>query len=207
MMIAGLLLYWFGYDQEINHWEGLIFVTALVMFIIYSFVKAGKDEKNIPGVQVKYKMSLSLAIFSIIASSAALMYGAKLLVRGATDIAQYFQVSERAISLTVIAVGTSLPELATSVVAAFKKESDISIGNIIGSNIYNTFGILGLTALIKPIKNISHDILKKDIFWMLGFFVLLFIFILPFKGGKISRIKGIVFLLLYGVYIYMVFKY
>ncbi len=206
MMLTGVLLYWFGFDGEISRFEGMIFTLGLGLFIVYSFVKSGKDKIAKSGIQVKYKMSLPMTIFIILLSSAGLLFGARILVRGATDIAQYFQVSERAISLTVIAVGTSLPELATSVVAAFKKEADISIGNIIGSNIYNTFGILGLTAIIKPIKNISEDIMKEDILWMIGFFVLLFLFILPIKGGKITRFKGVIFLLLYGAYIYFVFK-
>jgi cation:H+ antiporter len=205
-MLTGVLLYWFGFDGEISRFEGMIFTLGLGLFIVYSFVKSGKDKIAKSGIQVKYKMSLPMTIFIILLSSAGLLFGARILVRGATDIAQYFQVSERAISLTVIAVGTSLPELATSVVAAFKKEADISIGNIIGSNIYNTFGILGLTAIIKPIKNISEDIMKEDILWMIGFFVLLFLFILPIKGGKITRFKGVIFLLLYGAYIYFVFK-
>ncbi len=205
MMASGLLLYWFGMDGKLNRIEGMVFLAMLVIYIVYSLAKSRKKEALAPRIPVEYKMSISLTIFVIILSTVGLMFGAKLLVLGATDIALFLNVSERAISVSIIAVGTSLPELVTSVTAAIKKESDISIGNIIGSNIYNTFGILGVTGAVKPI-GLGDEIMGEDMFWMMGFFVLLFLLILPLRGGVITRLKGFVFLLLYSLYIYFVFK-
>ena len=115
-------------------------------------------------------------------------------------------VSERVISLSIIALGTSVPELATSVTAALKKETDISIGNIIGSNIFNILGILGVTSIVKTIPaNLS--IYRTDIFWMIAISILLFIFIMPVKGGKLKRWEGMVLVLIYIVYVYIVISY
>lgn len=205
MMASGLLLYWFGLDGMFNRLEGMIFLVLLVLYIVYSLTKSRKTEARVPKIPVEFKMSFLLTVFVILLSTVGLMFGARLLVQGATDIALFFNVSERAISVSIIAVGTSLPELVTSILAAIKKESDISIGNIIGSNIYNTFGILGVTGAVKPIM-LSDKIMGADLFWMMGFFLLLFLLILPFKGGMITRLKGFVLLLLYTLYIYIVFK-
>ena len=103
----------------------------------------------------------------------ALWGGSKLLVNGAIDLAMDLGVSERAIAVTMVAVGTSVPELAASIIAALRKEKAISLGNLIGSNIFNIASVLGLTAIIQPIKVKSEQILSNDIFWMLGFAAIL----------------------------------
>ncbi len=205
MMASGLLLYWFGLDGQFNRQEGMIFLIVLASYIFYSLAKSRKNEALVPKIPIEFKMSYTITILVILLSTLGLMFGAKFLVLGATDIARFFNVSERAISVSLIAVGTSLPELVTSVAAAIKKESDISIGNIIGSNIYNTFGILGVTGIVKPI-DLGEKIMGEDLYWMMGFFVLLFLLILPLKGGVITRLKGVILILLYGLYIYTVFK-
>ena len=113
-------------------------------------------------------------------------------------------ISERIVAISLIALGTSLPELATSLIAAFKKQLDISVGNIIGSNIFNILGVVGVSGILHPIR-VDESFLKNDIFWMLAISMLLFLFILPFKGGKISRIKGVSLFLLYLFYIYFLY--
>ncbi|HRW62696.1 MAG TPA: sodium:calcium antiporter, partial [Bacteroidales bacterium] len=125
---------------------------------------------------------------------------------GATSIATKMGVDERIISVSVVALGTSLPELATSIVAAIRKELDIFIGNIIGSNIFNILAILGLSSVVKAI-DINPMVLSFDIFWMLAISLLLFIFILPLKKGIITRWKGMVFIFIYVLYIYLVFMH
>jgi len=204
MMFSGVLLFLFGLDGKLGRLEGFIFTSLLAAFIVFLIVRSRKANMKSRTVREIYKFSLPGAIAIVLASSVGLMSGASLLVEGATELAKSFNVSERAISISMIAIGTSLPELATSVVAALRKETDISIGNIIGSNIYNSFGILGITSLVEPIK-INLDILGYDMLWMLGFFLLLFIFILPLKGGTIYRYKGFIFLVLYIIFIYFVF--
>ena len=121
------------------------------------------------------------------------------------EIARTLGVSEHAISVSIIALGTSIPELATSIIAAVRKEMDISIGNIIGSNIYNLFCILGITSIVREIP-IEEKVIQFDVYWLLGISFLLFLFILPIKGGKITWPKGIVFLIFYTLYIYFVFR-
>ena len=205
MMISGVYLFLFGLDGRLNRLEGFILTVSLIGFIVFLVMRSRRANMKSRTVREIYKFSLPVAIAIVLASSAGLMYGANFLVEGATELAEMFNVSERAISISMIAVGTSLPELVTSVIAAIRKQTDISIGNIIGSNIYNTFGILGVTSLVEPI-NISKEIMGFDMLWMFGFFILLFIFILPLKGGTIYRYKGLIFLILYIIFIYFVFN-
>lgn len=205
MIISGILLYVFGMkNSTLDRWEGILFCVLLLVFIVVSLIRSRKANQMLGVKKLEAKYSLKVSLLIVVISSVGLMFGANLLVDGAIVMARDFGVSERAIGISIIAVGTSIPELATSVIAAIKKEMDISIGNIIGSNIYNTFGILGTTAIIRPLQ-FNEKILNFDIFWMLGFFLVLFIFILPFKGGKLRRYQGMIFLIGYAFYIYLVF--
>ena len=136
----------------------------------------------------------------------ALYFGAKWLVDGAIVIAQKIGVSEAVISVSVIAVGTSIPELAASVIAVLRKEKAISLGNLIGSNIFNIGSVLGLTAMIKPIVVEDPEILSRDIIWMLVFAGLLFPLALIFKRHEIKKIEGFLLVFLYGVFIFSVFS-
>ena len=207
MIVSGILLYLFGArNNTLDRWEGIFFCVILVLFIIFSLVRSRKTNQMLGIKKVEARYSLKLSLLIVILSSVGLMFGADLLVDGATVVARDFGVSERAIGISIIAVGTSVPELATSVIAAMKKEMDISIGNIIGSNIYNTFGILGFTAVVRPL-NFNEKILNFDIFWMLGFFLVLYFFILPLLGAKLRRYQGILFLAAYAYYIYLVFYF
>jgi len=140
-------------------------------------------------------------MFLLILGIAGLVYGAKWMVQGATAIAQSFGVSEYIIGVTVIAFGTSLPELATSVIAASKGRTDISVGNLVGSNIFNILAVLGITASIKDI-NIAEQVLTNDIFWFLGVSLV----ILPMMLYKkvIGKISGAILLATYIIYIYLV---
>jgi len=205
MMIATLLFYLFILNGKLQFTEGLIFVLFLVGFITWSIYNSRRENYLLGRKLEKPRYPLFLAIVMIIVSSAGLMVGADWLVRGASEIAKTFGVSEHAISVSIIALGTSIPELATSVIAAIRKEMDISIGNIIGSNIYNLFGILGITSMIREIE-VGYNVIHFDVFWLLGISFLLFLFILPFKGGKITRLKGLFFLLSYAMYLYFVFR-
>ena len=121
-------------------------------------------------------------VITFMVAGAGLYFGAEWLVLGAKTIAQNFGISERVIGISIVAFGTSVPELATSLVAAFRKETDISIGNIIGSNIFNIWAILGITSVLKPIS-VNEQIVHIDYWWMLAVAVLLFVFILPIAKG------------------------
>jgi cation:H+ antiporter len=127
------------------------------------------------------------------------------LVDSAVVIAQKVGVSEAVISVSVIAVGTSIPELAASVIAIIRKEKAISLGNLIGSNIFNIGSVLGLTSLVKPIVVDDPEILSRDSVWMLVFAGLLLPLTLIFKRYEIKKFEGFLLVFLYGVYIYSVF--
>lgn len=135
----------------------------------------------------------------------ALYFGSEWLVLGAKDLALSFGVSERVISVTMVAIGTSVPELAASVIAAVKQEKAISLGNLIGSNIFNIASVLGLTAMIHPIALDSQKLLTNDIFWMIGFAAILIPFMLLPKKFEIGRLKGFFIFGAYLVFIYLTF--
>ncbi len=205
MMFASALFYLFALNLRIQFYEGVIFLIILGLYLFYSVYssrkKAGKE-----GYEIKEPtMSISKAIALLCLAAAGLYFGSELLVDGAVIVAKGFHVSERVIAVSVVAFGTSVPELATSVIAALKKETDISIGNIIGSNIFNLLGILGVTSVLKPI-NVAHEMITMDIWWMMGIAVLLLLALLPFKKGTITRFKGLIMVVTYFVYMILLFQ-
>jgi cation:H+ antiporter len=191
-------------DLEISRLEGavlLLLMLAYILFIIRTLRKNKKSEEK-QKVEVRYKPIVSIII--IIVSCSGLVLGSQFLVDGSVNIATKFGVSERIISLTVVAIGTSLPELTTSVIAAFKRNLDIAAGNVIGSNIFNTLVILGTSALVKPLS-VNPSVMNLDIWFMLGFAILLGLFFMPLKRPRISSWEGLVFLLAYVSYYVVLF--
>ncbi len=170
MMLASILVYVFALNLEISRIEGIIMILALIGFIIFSFLRAKKKKLSIVPAEVpidaKSKSAVILILY-VVLGCVALVFGAQWFLSGAEDVARAFGVSDRIIAITLVAFGTSVPELAASVIAAFKKEQDISLGNIIGSNLFNLLSILGITATILAI-DIDVDIMRSDIYWMLG---------------------------------------
>ncbi len=185
--------------------EGLLFTFLLVLFVWYSLRSSSRQSKKEKDEIVKPKYHVAVSILIIAVASVGLVFGANFLIAGATKIAESMNVSERVISVSVVAFGTSLPELATSVIAAYRKESEISLGNIIGSNIFNTLGILGITASVKPIT-VNPAMVSFDMVWMIGFALILFLMALPLKGSILSRWKGVALMIFYSLYIYLVFS-
>ncbi|PCH70069.1 MAG: sodium:calcium antiporter [Bacteroidales bacterium] len=204
MMGASILFYLFILNQQLEYYEGIIFVILLIVFMVWTIWKSRKESRNLSAEFESAKYSIIIAVLLIVAASVGLYFGANLLVDSAKNIALEFGVSERVVALTLVAFGTSVPELATSAVAAYKKEMDISIGNIIGSNIFNILGVLGVTSILKNIF-ISQPIISFDILIMLGVSFLLFLLILPLHKGKLHRWKGFLLLSVYLIYIYLVF--
>ena len=152
-------------DGELSALEGILFIVFLISFIVWlirnsrkgSAVPAAVDEVN----EEEKNLPLWKGIGLVGLGAVGLVLGADLMLKGAVEIARYYDVSERIIGLTIVAFGTSLPELITSCVAAFRKEADISIGNLIGSNIFNILAILGITSIIHPIS-VSSSIINSD---------------------------------------------
>lgn len=206
MIVASLLLIVFALNSGITRIEGLILFACLILFTTIS-VRKGRtqpQEADIDSQEGK-SMTVLAAIGLIVLSCAMLAFGADILVDGATTIASAIGVSDKVIGLTIVALGTSLPELAASVAAAFKKQMDISIGNIIGSNIFNILCVLGVSTSIKPISLEFRDY-SNDFIWMLGFSVFIIIFTtMRKKKGRLGRTAGILFLLAYAVYAWSLF--
>lgn len=202
MMLTSILLYFFLTDDRIiSQHEGILFLVFLIVFLIFLlkfqktavFDELPEDDEELPF----YKIILFLTIGGV-----ALWGGSELLINGATSLAKNFGVSERIIGVTVVSVGTSIPELAASIIAIIKKEKAISLGNLVGSNIFNILAVLGITAIITPIEVMDQKFLTNDIFWMLGIsFLILPLVFLP-KGLRLNWIDGIVLLLVYVGFVY-----
>lgn len=208
MMVFSLLLYFFlKNDYLLSRIEGAILFSALVMFVYIMIAKAKKDKIiEVDDIdEALMETSYYKIFFWLLIGAAALYFGSEFLVNGSKEIATRLGVSERVIGLSIVAIGTSVPELAASVIAALKGEKAISLGNLIGSNIFNIASVLGLTALIKPIKVLDEGILTKDIFWMLGVAAVLIPLVFIPKKFKISRLKGLILLIGYVVFIYLSF--
>ena len=202
MMIASFLLFFFLYnDHVISSTEGIILFSFLAVFLIYllRFQKQAvvdempEDDEALSN----YKTALFLIIGGV-----GLWGGSELLINGATHLAKDFGVSERIIGITVVSVGTSIPELAASIIAVIKKEKAISIGNLIGSNVFNILAVLGITSMITPINIKDPALYTNDIYWMLGIsFSLLLLVFMP-KKMRLERKSGVILLIAYAIFLY-----
>lgn len=211
MMLVSFALYFFlKNDNVLTAIEGIILLVALTLFLIILIRSSRKSTKaNLEDVDDSLALVSNFKITMwLLIGSAGLYFGSVWLVQGAKQLAIAVGISDYAISVTVIAIGTSIPELAASVIAALKKEKALSLGNLIGSNIFNIAAVLGLTSIIKPIvvNPNTPEILSTNIFWMIGFAAVLIPFILIPKRFEIGRLKGIVLLGAYIVFIYITLK-
>ena len=204
LMLMSFGLYVFlDNDNLLSALEGVILFTVLVIFLIVLVRDSRKKTAlNIEGIDDSLAVVSNFKIIIwLIIGALGLYFGSEWLVRGAKGLAEAVGISDYAISVTVIAIGTSVPELAASVIAALRKEKAISLGNLIGSNIFNIASVLGLTAMIKPITVDSVAILSTNIFWMIGFSGILIPLVFIGKRFQIDRYKGF---LLFGAYIVFV---
>ena len=189
LIFCSLLFFTLAQDNLITRGEGFIFVILLVLFTLLSIYKGKKENPTETPTEEPVKedapkekeLNMIGAIIMIIASCAALTFGANLLIDSAVSIAKDFGVSERVISVTLVAFGTSIPELATSIMAAIRKENDIAIGNVVGSNIFNILFVIGASALITPIENFDFASFSFDFYWMIIFTAILALTVIPFE--------------------------
>lgn len=205
MMIASVMLYFFiAFDSVLSRGEGVVLFSFLIIFLIYllRFQKTAvvdempEDDEELP----LYKNVLFLALGGV-----ALWGGSELLIDGAVGMAKHFEVSERIIGITIISIGTSIPELAASVIAVLKKEKAISLGNLIGSNVFNILAVLGITSMISPFKIVDQQLLTNDIFWMLAIsFLILPLNFVP-VSMKFSWKEGLILISLYGLFMFQMF--
>lgn len=185
--------------NQLTRIDGLIMLCFFVIFMYYTFIaaKVGADEVN-DEEEIK-ELTLVKSLFYVVIGLVALITGGKFLVDGAVAIAQSFGMSEAVIGLTIVAAGTSMPELATSAVAAYKKKSDIAIGNVVGSNIFNIFFILGISACISPLP--FRPEANIDVIMTIFSSIMMFSFVLIGRGRQISRSEGILFIAIYIAYV------
>lgn len=203
MLGSALLFVALALSGMIERWQGILMFAALIVFSVYAYAsesRRGAADSSADELAEEFAegpKSVWLAVLAIVGSVAAVLIGARLLVAGAVDTARYLGVGEEVIGLTVVAAGTSLPELATAVVAAVRRHSAVAVGNVIGANIYNLLAIMGLVAAVKPIP-IPPQILRFDLWFMLAVTVVL-LGLLIFRGG-LSRTAAIVFVALFCAY-------
>ncbi|MEY2970158.1 MAG: hypothetical protein RLZZ599_531 [Bacteroidota bacterium] len=203
LLVANALLGVFLYIGEINLFSGLLFVAMLIGYNVIKIRGARKNRQSHVGEDIDaVAMPMWQGALYLIAGAIALRLGALWFVSGIADAASVLGLSERFVSVTLVAFGTSVPELAASMAAARKGESDIAIGNIIGSNIFNILSVLGFTAIIHPIKLNDPALFNYD-FWVS---VLLSILLIPlmmvFTKDRLDRFEGVLLLLVYIAFIY-----
>lgn len=207
-MGSSLLLYFVVKEDTamIKTYEGIIFIALIIVYTVFIIRKSRKETKARRALEeeledVTPSRNMAKDIFYIAVGCTGLYFGADWFVGGAKDLALFLGVSERVIGITVLALGTSLPELVTSIVASVKKETDLALGNLMGSNIFNILSILGITSIIQDI-HVSEEIIKHDMVAMIGVTLL----ILPMMLYKrtMGKVAGAILLTVYIFYTYTV---
>ncbi|MAR21880.1 MAG: hypothetical protein CMD25_08125 [Flavobacteriales bacterium] len=194
------------FSEAINFWIGTLFLIILIIYLIY-IINIRHDSESLDTnkskdiVSYKNKFQIIKNITILLFGVFALKSGADMLVKNTIDIASYFGISDRVIAVTIVAFGTSVPELVTSIVASFKKQQGLAIGNLIGSNIFNILAVIGISSVIKEIKITDKEIIYHDYLYMLFITFLLGLFIYISRKKVISKHHGYLLLTAYVIYI------
>ena len=204
MMFSSILLYVFiAFDQVLQAYEGMIFVLLLIGFLIYLFkfhkLAVLEEVSTDSNILSRFKTLLFFTLGGVF-----LWAGSELLIYGAVGTAHYFGVSKRIIALSIVSIATSIPELSASVISVLKDEKGISIGNLIGSNIFNILAVLGITSIITPVEVVDAKLIVSDLYWMLGFAFLMLPLCLLFSRDKLGKFEGVLLLVLYTCFIYSI---
>ncbi|MDY3201422.1 MAG: calcium/sodium antiporter [Arcobacter sp.] len=203
VLITGYLLL----DNSLTFFEGVILLAGFFSLIIWSIYTALKSRGDTFGTEmdaelIENELSLKAGIIWLIVGIVLLIASSRLLVWGAVGVAQEFGVSDLIIGLTIVALGTSLPELAASVVAARKGEHDIAIGNVVGSNMFNLLAVIGIATVISPMNNIPIEVLQRD--WIIMFLLTIILLVMAYsfknKEGVITRVEGLILVACYIAY-------
>jgi len=210
MLLFSISLYFIMQSgNKIDRGEGIGLLLALFVYL-WVLIARAKRSRNQITIDADFDTVLSNTsnfkiAFWLIIGGVALWGGSELLIKGAVELAETMNVSQRVIAISIVAIGTSVPEFATSIIAALNKEKAISLGNLIGSNIFNIASVLGITAIIKPISLISEQTLTNDIIWMLGFAIVLIPLAFLPKKFRLSRYKGVILFVAYSTFIGLAF--
>lgn len=199
MIVLGLNATIFGYgDNTLNRWDGLLMLAIFVWYIISS-VKGGKTDQNQPDEGIK-TYSIALSSFMIVIGISGLVFGGRLFVNSATSLAEMAGISKKFIAITIFAAGTSMPELATSIVAAVKGRNQLALGNILGSNIFNIILILGGSAVIHPLDVGGMGYVDLGLLLLAAIIIMLSAY--TFRKKEIDRAEGTILLLLEAAYMW-----
>lgn len=214
LMAVTLLSAYLVYDANITTLDAIILLSVFAAYMFWTVITAMKSKNDALGTDVDAElagnqMPLGKAILWVVLGLVLLVISSQFLVWGAIEVAKFFGVSDLVIGLTIVAVGTSLPELASSIAAARKGEVDLALGNIIGSNLFNTLAVVGIAGAIEPMQA-AAEVFSRDIVIMSALTFLLFVFGLNIyrrpEGGRINRLEGIVLLLSFVAYNFYLFK-
>jgi len=187
--------------NKISRGEGIVLLVLISLILIYLFLYQKKSISEFSDVGDTSKISIPKSIFYVLFSGLLLWLGSETLIKSAISVANKYEISERVISVTMVAIGTSIPELAASVVASIKKQNDLSIGNLIGSNIFNLLVVIGITSTVMPIEQIDSKIIYNDMLWVILFSAIILPLAYLKKRNILSRKKGIILLTLYLIFI------
>ena len=202
LIISTLLFYFIIFTgNQISRTEGFILLISITSILIYLFVYQKKSISEFSDNFDTSKISVYNSFLHIIFSGFLLWLGSETLIKSAISVANQFEISQRVISITMVAIGTSIPELAASIVASLKKQNDLSIGNLIGSNIFNLLVVIGITSSISPIFGIGNNTIYNDMLWVLLFSVIILPLALVGRKSVLTRKKGIMLLVLYLIFI------
>ena len=202
LIMSTVLFYYIIYtESQISRVEGIILVISITLILFYLFFYQKNDQSEFSEELDKDKISIFKSFLYILFSGSLLWLGSETLIKSAISIAKNLEISERIISITMVAIGTSVPELAASIVASLKKQNDLSIGNLIGSNIFNLLVVIGITSSMIPINGIDKSIINNDMLWVVLFSVIIFPLAYLGKRNVLTRKKGIILLALYLIFI------
>tara|TARA_B100001094_G_scaffold330214_1_gene394894 strand:- start:766 stop:1701 length:936 start_codon:yes stop_codon:yes gene_type:complete len=205
MIVTLIFIFLVSKDSYLGKTDGIILLLFLVFYFIYLFVfqrnRIDDSEINSFTTNFPFFKILSLMLFG----SFFLWLGSEVLIKGSVNLASQIGISERIISVSVIAFGTSIPELSTSIIAIINKEKGISIGNLIGSNIIDMLGVIGITVIFAPITNLDQEFINNDLIWMISVAFILLPLLFLNKKLEFGRIEGIILIVVYGVFISKLF--
>ena len=202
LIMSTVLFYYIIYtESQISRVEGIILVISITLILFYLFFYQKNDQSEFSEELDKDKISIFKSFLYILFSGSLLWLGSETLIKSSVSVANKLEISERIISITMVAIGTSVPELAASIVASLKKQNDLSIGNLIGSNIFNLLVVIGITSSIVPINGIDKSIINNDMLWVVLFSVIIFPLAYLGKRNVLTRKKGIMLLALYLIFI------
>ena len=205
MMLASLLFYFFiVIDNKLVAYEGAILFVLLLVFLVY-LIKYQKTAVLDEAPEDDQALNASKTFTYLLLGGFSLWLGSETLIKGAVSLAHDLGVSERIISVSIISLGTSIPELSASIIAILNKEKAISLGNLIGSNIFNLLAVMGITSMIHPVEIQDKGLLSNDIWWMFGISFLILPLVFFPRGSKLAWIDGLILLILYSIFILPLF--